>query len=163
MLLGVVSLGFILIISVRGKIARRNAEQPSPRELIESAKATHQRREGVEAVSVDLLETAQRLGAQLDNKAQRLEQLMAQADLRLVALAKAARNPAAPGESASPAPGSRVPPPAAEPGEPARLDPLTGAVYELADTGRSPVEIAKELDEQVGKVELILALREERH
>lgn len=39
------------------------------------------------------------------------------------------------------------------------LDPLTRAVYDLADTGCTPVEIAKELQEQVGKVELILALR----
>jgi hypothetical protein len=34
------------------------------------------------------------------------------------------------------------------------------AVYELADGGRDPVEIARALDEQIGKVELILALRE---
>ncbi|GEM_PF-1251026 len=39
------------------------------------------------------------------------------------------------------------------------IDPLTANVYELADRGRSPVEIARYLDEQVGKVELILALR----
>ena len=38
-------------------------------------------------------------------------------------------------------------------------DPLAKQVYELADAGRSPVEIAGELDEGVGKVELILALR----
>ncbi len=42
------------------------------------------------------------------------------------------------------------------------LDPLHANVYELADRGRSPVEIARYLDEQVGKVELILALRSER-
>ena len=39
------------------------------------------------------------------------------------------------------------------------VDPLTANVYELADRGRTPVEIARNLDEQVGKVELILALR----
>lgn len=42
------------------------------------------------------------------------------------------------------------------------LDPLTANVYELADRGRTPVEIARNLDEQVGKVELILALRSDR-
>ncbi len=41
----------------------------------------------------------------------------------------------------------------------APIDPLTANVYELADRGRSPLEIARYLDEQVGKVELILALR----
>ena len=38
-------------------------------------------------------------------------------------------------------------------------DPLTTTVYELADAGHGPVEIAQQLEEQVGKVELILALR----
>ena len=40
-----------------------------------------------------------------------------------------------------------------------RTDPLTEEIYELADAGRTPVEIAQHLAEQVGKVELILALR----
>ena len=39
------------------------------------------------------------------------------------------------------------------------MDPLAEQIYELADAGRTPVEIAQDLDEQVGKVELILALR----
>ena len=38
-------------------------------------------------------------------------------------------------------------------------DPLTRQIYEMADQGTTPVEIAQQLDEQVGKVELILALR----
>ena len=38
-------------------------------------------------------------------------------------------------------------------------DSLSASVYELADRGRSIVEIAQYLDEQVGKIELILALR----
>ena len=33
-------------------------------------------------------------------------------------------------------------------------------MYDLTDAGQSAVEIAQELDEQTGKVELILALRE---
>ena len=43
---------------------------------------------------------------------------------------------------------------------PLSLDPLTQSVYELADTGYQPLQIAQELDEQVGKVELILSLRD---
>lgn len=38
-------------------------------------------------------------------------------------------------------------------------DPVADRVYELADSGRSPVEIAGALQEHTGKVELILALR----
>ena len=45
-------------------------------------------------------------------------------------------------------------------GPPVSLDPLTQSVYELADTGYQPIQIAQELQEQVGKVELILSLRD---
>ncbi|MBL0926541.1 MAG: hypothetical protein IBJ11_02670 [Phycisphaerales bacterium] len=38
-------------------------------------------------------------------------------------------------------------------------DPLSRRVLELADEGLTPVEIARRLEEQTGKVELILALR----
>ncbi len=41
------------------------------------------------------------------------------------------------------------------------IDPLSASVYELADRGRTPVQIAQYLDEQVGKIELIIALRPE--
>ncbi|MCB9843016.1 MAG: hypothetical protein H6812_07140 [Phycisphaeraceae bacterium] len=41
----------------------------------------------------------------------------------------------------------------------ATSDPLSRRVYGLADEGLAPPEIAKRLDEQIGKVELILALR----
>ena len=40
------------------------------------------------------------------------------------------------------------------------IDPLTRSVYNLADYGRTSLEIAQELDEQIGKVELILSLRD---
>ena len=38
-------------------------------------------------------------------------------------------------------------------------DPLHQEVYELADGGKSPLDIARRLDQQVGTIELILALR----
>lgn len=43
---------------------------------------------------------------------------------------------------------------------PQPVEPLLVNVYELADRGQSVVEIARNLDEQIGKVELILALRQ---
>ena len=43
--------------------------------------------------------------------------------------------------------------------EPEPTDSLRRAIYALADASRSPAEIARELDEHIGKVELILALR----
>ncbi len=160
--------------SIRAKIARRQAAHPSPREFIDQIRADRVRRDDVDTATSDLLDTAQRLAAQLDNKAERLEQLIAQADQRLERLADATAESGGPSPKPSPLPRAAAPSPAPHPPKsraapeaspppalPASLDPLTVAVYDLADTGRNPVEIAQQLDEQIGKVELILALRNE--
>ena len=161
----VVGLGVILMVSIRGKIARRNMNRPSPREWIEHIKAVRHRHDDAEAVSAQLVDTARRLGAQLDNKAQRLELLLQEADERIAQLSEAKdAGLSAAGESVAGREGSPSGPdpgplePSHDPPRP--LDPLTQGVYELADTGRSPLEIAQQMDEQVGKVELILALRD---
>ncbi len=165
--IAIVGLSVMLTISVRGKIARRNAERPSARELMDKIKQTshppHSRADA-DATTAQMLETAQRLAAQLDNKAERLEQLIARADDRLAALggrvpdpppdplpATASLRPGREGGRSGPRSSNRSSAP---------RDPLTQTIYELTDTGRSPLEIAKALDEQIGKVELILALRE---
>jgi hypothetical protein len=149
---GVVMLGVLLTFGIRAKIARRNRDRPSPRELIEHVKATHERADDAHAVASHLADTARRLSAQLDNKARRLEVLIRQADERITALSGTANGPTAPraGGARDETPASAAPP----------LDPLTRSVYDHADTGMSALEIAQQLDEQVGKVELILALRE---
>ncbi len=170
---GVVLLGVIMTSSIRAKIASRQAEQPSPREFIDQIRADRARRDDVDTATAELLDTGQRLAAQLDNKAERLEQLIAQADQRLERLADATAEsggpspkPSTPPRAAAPSPAphppkSRAAPEASPPPAlPASLDPLTVAVYDLADAGQSAVEIAQELDEQTGKVELILALRQ---
>ncbi len=177
--IAIVGLSVMLTISVRGKIARRNAERPSARELMDKIKQAPHRRDDADATTARMLETAQRLAAQLDNKAERLEQLIARADERVAALdarvGRLSEPPWAAQRAAPPAQSSgRVPDPppgplpemeggrsdsrASETRAPG--DPLTLTIYELTDTGRSPLEIAKALDEQIGKVELILALRE---
>ena len=68
MVVGVVMLGLILTMSIRGKIARRNAATPSAREQIERIKAGAAGREDVQSAGAELLQTAQRLAAQLEEK-----------------------------------------------------------------------------------------------
>lgn len=166
LVVGVILLGFILVGSVRGKIARRQAETPSPREHIAQMKARAGGQENVYAANAELLDTAQRLAGQLDAKAERLQQLMAEAEQRVAALrafleetdASSFGPPTGGGATGMFAgePLGRVGPP---PASAVPADPLTTTVYELADAGHGPVEIAQQLEEQVGKVELILALR----
>jgi hypothetical protein len=103
-------------------------------------------RRQLEDLLSDADELAGRLAANLDAKAARLERLIAQADERLARMERAAAE-------ARPRTERR---PASEPDE---AGPLNRRVYDLADRGLQPVEIARQLSQQVGQVELILALR----
>ncbi len=151
MVVTLVGFAIFMTFSIRGKIARRAEARPSARELVEQMR-NHPRVVAGDAqgLAADLHDTARRLAAQLDNKARRLEKLIEEADQRIAALGLSA---------AAVPPVATTPAPAPSNGE-QRKDPLTEEIYELADAGRTSVEIAQHLDEQVGKVELILALRE---
>ncbi len=156
MVLGVIVLGIVIMISIRAKIARRQADTPTPRERMAAIKKQALAREGGFAAEASMLDTAQRLAGQLNAKAERLDQLIADADARIATLrALESRIPSAREGAFDAEPG---PAPAAS----ARNapDPLSEAVYRLADDGHGIVDIARELGEQTGKVELILALRE---
>lgn len=198
---GVVALGVFLTLSIRSRVERRRATLVPPDEQIRRIKERASARGASEGTEVHLVEVAQRLAAQLDAKAARLELLLAEADRRVTALdgGRGGANgpatspaPAAPGEharrSAAAAPEARPPvgraalpahgasagaastdgASAAPRGTPAPaeraapIDPLVRSVHELADEGLDAREIARRLDEQVGKVDLILALREDR-
>ncbi len=159
----IVGIGVLLMISVRSKIARRNADRLSPRELIDQLKATGRQRGDAQSASAELLESARQLAAKLDNKAARLEVLIQQADERISLMSQLSGTGAVAQDgprrigAAEP---DRARTSVATSGAPLSLDPLTRSVYELADTGYEPIQIAQELDEQVGKVELILSLRD---
>lgn len=160
MVVGVIMLGLILTFSIRGKIDRRNADRPTPRERIEQLKSAAHRHDDIHGAKAEALDVAQDLAARVTSRAERLEQLIAEADERIARLEAAFPTPA------SRAPESQPPPALSETNSASSTaagvktdDPLTSEVYQLADAGRSPLEIARELDEQIGKVELILALR----
>lgn len=219
MVVAVVGVGVLIMISIRGKIARRRAATLLPKEHIAKIKSVQFRREDQHAMTAEMFDIAHRLSSQLDNKAERLEQLLEQADARISEITQvldSVDRPPLPVVSPLPeidSPESRlsrtmtsdanaaaqshpearlketnppstqdrapdtVPPQVAAPvptlrdetiaytpvrenGKPPRnIDPLTESVYQLADAGRNAVSIAQELEEQIGKVELILALR----
>jgi hypothetical protein len=89
----------------------------------------------------DARELADLLADRMDRQAQRLERLIAEADDRI---RKMERLHSETGSGAARRPDS---------------DPLNQQVYDLADSGLPPVEIARQLHQHTGKVELILALR----
>ena len=102
-------------------------------------------------------EAVTRLAAEaLDDRIRQLESLIALADDRLAELDR--RTQAADPGHASVA---RAPDVHVRTIEHPR-DSVMEEIYRLADEGRSPVEIARELEEHAGKVELILALRTSR-
>ncbi len=148
---------------------RRRTQQPIERltaaERTERLKQQRGMRGDLEELMVEIEQMSKRLAAQLDAKTIHLERLIAEADRRIAqlnALAGASASPpdemfpAARTEPTSAAPVDE-PTSAAPPQEPE--DRTTASVYHLADQGMDPVAIARELNEHVGKIELILALR----
>jgi len=144
-------------------------------------------RERASAQAAEMADIVRELAARLENRAARVEALLDQADERIAQLESRLGASVRPWEHpplASPdAPDDA--PPASNPDHPrapdaddlwhpagaaehvredrhpadARRDPLHAEVYELFDGGHSPLEIARRLEQQVGTIELILALR----
>lgn len=145
---GFVVLFFTVIRSLRRNARRRsNNPTPPPRQRIETIRSDAADRALVEGYQSDAVELTQRLAAQLDNKAERLEQLIARAERAIAQLERA--------EQAGPRlVGSD------QPGAPAEsLSPLHRRIYALADEGHDVMSIARQLDQPHGQVELVLALR----
>lgn len=100
--------------------------------------------EEVGALTSDMKELTERLATELDARAERLERLLDAADQRIVELEKALAR------------GLEVKPIARPHGQ---VDPAFAEVYELADQGLRPVDIARRTQRPTGQVELILNLR----
>lgn len=156
-LAGVALLTMWAVARLRGTLhAHKRDRSVTARERIEEVRSTMEGRERVERTMVDLQELTRRLAAHLDNKAARIEKLLKEADQRIAQL-QSFNAQAAPREGERPTAMVEVRP--FDSTSRTGSDPLSREVCGLADTGLSSVQIAQELDEQIGKVELILALR----
>ncbi|BAM03362.1 hypothetical protein [Phycisphaera mikurensis] len=169
--------GILLVIASLMTLLRNRkrgaASSTTARDRLDHARADARLKDGqrkdLEAVSIAIEEMARRVGAQLDNKASRVEALLDEAErvihrldaaTRAAAVA-AARAPEAAGPAAPPAIGSGAPPPPSPPPPsppPAAADALRAEVSRLATEGLDPPAIAARTGEHVGKIELILAL-----
>ena len=124
----------------------------TPHEKLERMIQTRAIQSDLKQTMLELEQLAQRLGDDLDRRSRELRQVIAEADQRLAELDRRTKAAAS---LPTPAPVRRTIPEV----EDEAPDELSVRVYQMADQGRPPIEIARNLNEQVGKVELILALR----
>lgn len=169
---GAMLLMFLVMMNLRRKISARHEAKEEPRERIERVRQANGMQNDLRQMMVELEDLTRRFGSQLDARSAKLEALIEEADAKIAQLQRLSGKPGAAAPAAAPrgpktmgkgkdlASGESVELPAAA--EPEELDPLSGAVYKLADQGKKPPDIARELGEHIGKVELILALRQQR-
>lgn len=160
---------------------KRIADRATVHERLEQAMVDAQ--EAARACAAQIGTRAAKLEAlldQADQRMQRMEQLATRLESLLERAYAASPAPPAPVEirHAAPAPAAfrreparsliggegsgffaSTPPANAAIARAEPADPLSRRIYGLADEGLPPSEIAKKLEEQIGKVELILALR----
>ncbi len=156
---GVFLLCVISVLSVKKRLTRMAHAKVTPAERVAALKKAHAPdRRRIESVMIDAEELTRRLAAHLDNKAAKIEMLLKEADDRIAKLqaetSQADDRPEIVTRATMPSTRARAP---LAPETPS--DPLARRIYDLADEGFQPVEIARKLEEHVGKVELILALR----
>ncbi len=152
MVAGVLLLLTIVMYNFRKRLSK--TQQIDPRQKIERDRQVNAMKNDLRSMMVELEDVTRQFSAQLDAKSRRLEQLIDQADQRIAALGGERAGPSGPAED--PTDNGSADPPSAAPD----ADPLTRNVYQLADEGLGAGEIARRLEEHVGKVELILALRQ---
>lgn len=122
-----------------------NRVQSASRGLDGPPQHQQQVRQDVESLIVELDELARKINAQIDTRFAKLEAVIRDADRRIATLERLA-NQADQAARPRPAPTSAN-------------DAQHAVVYELADAGKTPIEIARQLGRTPGEVELILNLR----
>lgn len=152
---GIIIITFILMARLRKGKRRTAPSTESPAEQIAQIRARAGDRNSIEAYKADAEDFTRRMAAILDNRAERLEQLIADADERLTAIRRAEDSGADHAELGDP-PRLRHP---SRPDPGPTTDPLHDKIYRLADSGLDPISIARETGQPTGQVELILALR----
>lgn len=111
-------------------------------------------RRDLEALMVELQELSRKISAEIDTRFIKLETAIRDADRRIATLNRLAR-----GQETASFADLPAAPPAGDFDPGVAADTRHQVVYELADAGFSPVDIARDLGKTPGEVELILNLR----
>ncbi len=152
---GVMLLIVVLMGNLRKNLRKRvQKESMEPQERIQAIREQAQTSSTVlERRTAQAAEQTRELTALLDNRSERIEILIRHADERIERLERLAAEA-----------DGRMTPRHTAPSQPASEtsyanDALKQQIYDLADQGQKPGEIAQRLGQHAGKVELILALR----
>ncbi|MEM6505388.1 MAG: hypothetical protein AAF711_07965 [Planctomycetota bacterium] len=156
---GIAAVGILFIIMAMFSLGRGRqrsaASRDTGRDHLERAREKQGVRDELEALMVDINRMARDLGGQLDAKIIRIEKATQEAEERIAQLQALRDELSDPYALKQPGPDQLVTPQAGAD----TTDTFTRQVYALADEGKGPRDIAQQLDEHVGKIELILALR----
>jgi hypothetical protein len=177
---GVLCAGALLIIYILLRSNRKRKADPLEKSPVRTSLAQQRSVERqMQTLLVELSEMARQVTAQLDTRSTKLALMIDDADEKAARLQRlldecratldAARAPApttAPGPTPDPTPAlaestPKAEPPAFEPSLalPDESDARHQQVYAMADQGRSPSDIARQIDRPRGEIDLILALR----
>ncbi len=171
LLLAAVVMGTCVILNMRRRRPLDGSPKQYRREIDSAVGQGASVKRDMERLLVELEELSRKINSQVDTKFAKLEQSISDADRRISAMrilideckrvsanvdTPAAAEPQeedASKESTDSPPDPAVQSPAAPP------DPLRQKIYALADEGLSAPEIARQLNEPIGEIELILNLR----
>jgi hypothetical protein len=142
---------FFMMLSMRRWQQRAQQPRREPLPPARPPSVERELRRDLEALMVELQELSRKISAEIDTRFVKLEAAMRDADRRIAALNRLSRGQ-------EPAPLAELPS-AGESNLSTEPDSRHQVVYELADAGFGPVEIARDLGKTPGEVELILNLR----
>lgn len=146
--LGVIALGVVVLVVLTGQWLAERRKKPSANDKSSVGASRISSSDHLQSQLLEVKKLARSVADDLDARAERLEQLIQEADLRLARLERmAVTNGQSPSKTNREQATTHTP------------DDLSQRVYALADQGHNSVRIAQTLGEHVGKVELILALR----
>jgi TolA-binding protein len=152
----------IVLVLFSARLRGRTDPIARPPSTVQQASLAQQRavERDMQNLVHELSEMSQRMGAQLDARATRLEQLIREADERLERLERVNNEPLNTPMDADPdlhvtmSSARRITTADAD-----EIDPRHAEIYAMHEQGLTPSQIADQLHRPAGEVELILALR----
>ena len=160
----VVAVTTLVLISTRRRLRDR---QPSVKDYARQQRARlrdqQHLKQDMEELTVQLQQVARQINSQIDTRFAKLESCIADADQRIERLERLLRR-AGGHEGVDVTVSDQPTPSRSRTGDRGsiRIDPMHQEIYRLADEGKPPPEIARQLGRTTGEVELILNLRRDR-